>query len=130
VNENDRLWGDEGDSTLPSPSLLDRGAESVHLSLPLLALGWLLAAMLLLRDLESRLSIDNFVTNHPLPYGKTDGRQVAWVWIHGWLRPLSERLLIRRRDPCGRASRRRDSPLHTGHRRISVSDAASSGAVR
>ncbi|XP_069392223.1 GDNF family receptor alpha-4a [Paralichthys olivaceus] len=47
VNENDRLWGDEGDSTLPSPGLSDHGAEPVHLSL-LLGLGWLLPAVLLL----------------------------------------------------------------------------------
>ena len=47
VNENDRLWGDEGDSTLPSPGLSDRGAEPVRLSL-LLGLGWLL--LLLLAD--------------------------------------------------------------------------------
>ncbi|XP_042356653.1 GDNF family receptor alpha-4a [Plectropomus leopardus] len=47
VNENDRLWGDEGDSTLPSPGLSDRGAEPVRLSL-LLGLGWLL--LLLLSD--------------------------------------------------------------------------------
>ncbi|XP_035529527.1 GDNF family receptor alpha-4a [Morone saxatilis] len=47
VNENDRLWGDEGDSTLPSPGLSDRGAEPIRLSL-LLVLGWLL--LLLLSD--------------------------------------------------------------------------------
>ncbi|XP_034091393.1 GDNF family receptor alpha-4a [Gymnodraco acuticeps] len=45
VNENDRLWGDEGDSTLPSPGLLDRGAEPARLSL-LLGLGWLLTLLL------------------------------------------------------------------------------------
>ncbi len=47
VNENDRLWGDEGDSTLPSPGLSDSGAEPVCLSL-LLGFGWLL--LLLLSD--------------------------------------------------------------------------------
>ncbi|TKS87232.1 GDNF family receptor alpha-4 [Collichthys lucidus] len=47
VNENDRLWGDEGDSTLPSPGLSDRGPEPVRASL-LLGLGWLL--LLLLAD--------------------------------------------------------------------------------
>lgn len=45
VNENDRLWGDEGDSTLPSPGLSDRGAEPARLSL-LLGLGWLLPLLL------------------------------------------------------------------------------------
>ncbi|KAJ7988846.1 hypothetical protein DPEC_G00313430 [Dallia pectoralis] len=33
VNENDRLWGDEGEySTLASPGLLDHGAPPVHVS--------------------------------------------------------------------------------------------------
>lgn len=41
VNENDRLWDDDGDSTLPSPGLLDHGAEPVCLSMPLLSLGLL-----------------------------------------------------------------------------------------
>uniref|UniRef100_A0A3Q3IT96 GDNF/GAS1 domain-containing protein n=1 Tax=Monopterus albus TaxID=43700 RepID=A0A3Q3IT96_MONAL len=49
VNENDRLWGAESDPTLPSPGLLDRGAEPVCLSL-LLGLGWLLPTLLLLSD--------------------------------------------------------------------------------
>ncbi|KAF0022034.1 hypothetical protein F2P81_025712 [Scophthalmus maximus] len=49
VNENDRLWGDEGDSTLPSPGLSDGGARPVPLSL-LLGLGWLLPTALLLSD--------------------------------------------------------------------------------
>lgn len=50
VNQNDRLWGDEGDegdSTLPSPSLSDRGAEPGRpslLLLLLLAVSWLLLA--------------------------------------------------------------------------------------
>ncbi|RVE56945.1 hypothetical protein OJAV_G00211300, partial [Oryzias javanicus] len=39
VNENDRLWGDEGDSTLPS--LSGGGVKLPHAS-PLLVLGWLL----------------------------------------------------------------------------------------
>lgn len=47
VNENDRLWGNEVDSTFPSPGLPGHGAEPVRLSL-LLGLGWLL--LLLLSD--------------------------------------------------------------------------------
>lgn len=47
VNENDRLWGDEGDSTLPSGGLSDGGAEPPRLSLTL-GLGWLLLLLLLL----------------------------------------------------------------------------------
>lgn len=35
MNENDRLWGDEGDSTLPSPGLSDGAAEPVSLTLTL-----------------------------------------------------------------------------------------------
>ncbi|KAF3700801.1 GDNF family receptor alpha-4 [Channa argus] len=50
VNENDRLWGDEGDSTLPSPGLSDHGAEPVRPSLLLLGLGWLLHTLMLLSD--------------------------------------------------------------------------------
>ncbi|CAM9168476.1 unnamed protein product, partial [Lampetra planeri] len=50
VNENDRLWGEEGDSTLPSPSLLDRGAEPVHLSLLLAVTGLVPSLLLLLAD--------------------------------------------------------------------------------
>ena len=39
VNENDRLWGDDGeDSTLVSPGLLDHGAPPLLLS----AVGWTL----------------------------------------------------------------------------------------
>ncbi|KAK6304924.1 hypothetical protein J4Q44_G00255100 [Coregonus suidteri] len=39
VNENDRLWGGDGeDWTLPSPGLVDHGAPPLHLS----ALGWTL----------------------------------------------------------------------------------------
>lgn len=49
VNENDRLWGDDEDSTLPSPGLSDRGAEPSHLSL-LLGLAWLLLLTLLLSN--------------------------------------------------------------------------------
>uniref|UniRef100_A0A3B5L7M9 GDNF family receptor alpha 4a n=1 Tax=Xiphophorus couchianus TaxID=32473 RepID=A0A3B5L7M9_9TELE len=45
VNGNDRLWGDEGDSTLPSPGLLDHGPEPVHLSM-LLILGWPILVLL------------------------------------------------------------------------------------
>lgn len=41
VNENDRLWGDDGDSTLPSPGLSDRGADAARLSF-LLGLAWLI----------------------------------------------------------------------------------------
>uniref|UniRef100_A0A674MCF2 GDNF family receptor alpha 4a n=1 Tax=Takifugu rubripes TaxID=31033 RepID=A0A674MCF2_TAKRU len=40
VNENDRLWGDDGDSTLPSPGLSDRGADPAHLTFAL-SLAWL-----------------------------------------------------------------------------------------
>lgn len=49
VNENDRLWGDDEDTTLPSPGLSDRGAEPAHPSL-LLGLGWLLLLLFLLSD--------------------------------------------------------------------------------
>lgn len=49
MNENDRLWGVDEDSTLPSPGLSDRGAEPSRLSLPL-GLGWLLLLTLLLSD--------------------------------------------------------------------------------
>ncbi|XP_072313637.1 GDNF family receptor alpha-4a [Eucyclogobius newberryi] len=46
VNENDRLWGDEEDSTLPSPGLSEHGgAASRHMGL---ALGWLVPVLLLL----------------------------------------------------------------------------------
>eukprot|EP00063_Salmo_salar_P092563 XP_014067398.1 PREDICTED: GDNF family receptor alpha-4-like [Salmo salar] len=39
VNENDRLWGDDGeDSTLLSPGLLDHGTPPLHLS----TVGWTL----------------------------------------------------------------------------------------
>ncbi|KAL0969530.1 hypothetical protein UPYG_G00228460 [Umbra pygmaea] len=45
VNENDRLWGDEGqDSTLASPGMMDHGASPVRLS----ALAWALPLGLLL----------------------------------------------------------------------------------
>ncbi|KAM9777417.1 GDNF family receptor alpha-4a [Neosynchiropus ocellatus] len=48
-NENERLWGDEGDSTLPSPSLSDDGAGCLGLSL-LLSFGWMILHLLLLSD--------------------------------------------------------------------------------
>lgn len=40
ANENDRLWGDDGDATLPSPGLSDRGADPAHLTFTL-SLAWL-----------------------------------------------------------------------------------------
>ncbi|CAB1439073.1 unnamed protein product [Pleuronectes platessa] len=50
VNENGRLWDDEGDSTPPSPGLSDGGSEPVHPT-RLLGLGWLLLlAALLISD--------------------------------------------------------------------------------
>lgn len=41
VNENDRLWGEESESTLPSPGLSDRGADPGRLSV-LLSLAWMI----------------------------------------------------------------------------------------
>lgn len=45
VNENDRLWGDDRDSTLPSPGLSDRGADPAHLTFTL-SLAWLVPLLL------------------------------------------------------------------------------------
>lgn len=45
MNENDRLWGDDGDSTLPSPGLSDRGADPARLSV-LLSLAWMVPLLL------------------------------------------------------------------------------------
>lgn len=41
MNENDRLWEDDGVATLPSPGLSDRGADPARLS-ALLSLAWMI----------------------------------------------------------------------------------------
>ena len=46
MNENDRLWGDEGDATLSSPGLADGGADPARLSGPL-SLAWMVLLLLL-----------------------------------------------------------------------------------
>lgn len=45
VNENDRLWGEDGDSTLPSPGLSDGGADPARLCV-LLSLAWMTPLLL------------------------------------------------------------------------------------